>query len=195
MCLSSCVLCLATTIAAFCVTGVPGSALADERSAHFRFTRIRTAEAAVLELLQSGYDRSPTFRQLLGDLESSQWLVFVQPGRCPSKEMVGCLLHFVGRLDGSPYVRIIVNRLGQHPDRVISILAHELQHAREVTQDPTVVDVPTLRAMFKRIGHERMRTVSAQLYETAAARKMGETVLKELSVNEGVKIARRSPDE
>jgi hypothetical protein len=111
-------------------------------------------------------------------------VVFIQPGRCPAKAAIACLLHVVGAFNGSPYARVLVDYKHRHPNNVIATLAHELQHVLEVAQSPDVKDAATMRALFERIGAVRVSSATTTAYETEAARRIGEQVLRELSKRE-----------
>jgi hypothetical protein len=131
-------------------------------------------------LVDQGRSRAPTFRTVVDQLEATNWLVFLQPGSCPDPVAIGCLLHIVGRFEGRPYVRILVNPNGRHSDTVIATLAHELQHATEVATAGSVTDGPSMLALLQRIASSRTRVAKAVLYETAAARRVEEAVHAEL---------------
>lgn len=145
------------------------------------WTQVKAADPTHRALLRQGIERSTTFRHLIADLEASAWLVFVQTGRCPDKLTVACLLHFVGRFEGQPYLRVIARHEPRHPDNVISILAHELQHAREVVQAVGVADAGGLRDLFKRIGRISVERPGVVTYETERAVLIEETVWRELA--------------
>jgi hypothetical protein len=144
------------------------------------FRRDRTIDPALAELLERGYQRSVTLRGLIDRLEADNWVVFVQPGRCPDRVLVGCLIHFVGTFEGRPFLRIVVVSRGRHPDQVIATLAHELQHALEVVSDGRVSDLSSLVALGRRIAQDAYRTSQATIYETSQARRVGDAVLREL---------------
>jgi hypothetical protein len=148
------------------------------------FKSIKVSHAVLRQLVAEGHDRSPTFRGLVSDLDATGWLVFVQPGRCPEKAAIACLLHVVATFDGAPYVRVLVDYKHRHPNNVIATLAHELQHALEVAQAPDVKDGATMRALFERIGTVRAQSATSLAYETDAARRIGEQVRRELSKRE-----------
>jgi hypothetical protein len=59
-----------------------------------------------------------------------------------------------------------------------AVLAHELQHAREIAQEKTVTDNLTLSNLFRRVGYERSTDPST--FETAAAVRAGLDVYQEL---------------
>jgi hypothetical protein len=142
--------------------------------------RVIVVDPTLATLVSEGHTRSMTFRDLIDRIERSDWVVFVQAGRCPDRAAIGCLLHVVGTFDGRRYVRLLVNPHGRHPDQVITILAHELQHALEVAAAGTVMDVDTLMQLQRQIASSRSKVAKAELYETAAARKVEEVVFREL---------------
>jgi hypothetical protein len=144
------------------------------------FRRVRATDLALVDLIQRGYARSATLRGLIDRLEAADWLVFVQPGRCPDRVMVGCLIHFVGAFEGRPYLRLLISTDGRHIDQVIATLAHELQHAIEVVTDGGVTDRASLIALGRRLAQGQYRTSRATIYETSEARRVGDAVLREL---------------
>jgi hypothetical protein len=142
--------------------------------------RVITIDPTLAALVDEGRARSTTFRDLIVALEASGWIVFVQPGSCPDRAVIGCLMHLVGTFEGRRYVRLLVNPQGHHPDRVITILAHELQHAHEVATAGTVTDAMTMLELQKRIASSRVRVSKAVIYETAAARRVEDAVFRDL---------------
>jgi hypothetical protein len=144
-------------------------------------TRVRPGTAALSRVFREGVTRSPTFAALVDRLERSHWLVFVYRGACPDPAVAGCLLHTVGRYGDDPYLRILVNpwRVG-HPDREISTIAHELQHALEIVEAVEVIDSASLTRHFRRIGYVSAESAWLIAYETVAARRTGDQVLSEL---------------
>ena len=147
----------------------------------FSWTHVRAADPTHRALLRQGFERSATFRQLIADIDASSWLVFVQTGRCPEKLAVACLLHFVGTFEGKPYLRVIARHEQRHPDNVISVLAHELQHAREVGQAVGVKDAAGLRDLFERVGRVSVMRPGVVTYETEQAIRVGDAVWRELA--------------
>jgi hypothetical protein len=144
---------------------------------------VKVSHTTLSQLVSEGHARSETFRGLVNALNGSGWLVFVQPGRCPERAALACLLHIVGTFEGSRYVRVIVDYRHRHTENVIATLAHELQHALEVAQSPEVKDAASVRALFERIGSVQVRSATATAYETVAARSIGEQVLRELDAD------------
>lgn len=141
---------------------------------------IRTTNVSLTAAIQRGEERSATFRSLTKTIERTDWLVFVQPGTCPDPRARGCLLHVVGTFEGRQYLRVLVNPAGRNPEEVIATLAHELQHAVEVTLDGTIRDAPSMLAFMKRISTGEFQTPLATIYETVEARNVEAKVRREL---------------
>jgi hypothetical protein len=79
----------------------------------------------------------------------------------------GYLVHDVGGHGEWRYLRIAVDFQGA-PNRVISLLAHELQHAVEVAQAPEARDAESLERMFSRLSIQR-GCPGTMCYETKAS--------------------------
>src|SRR5262245_19178020 len=131
--------------------------------------RVRPTDPVLKGLIEQGCKRSATFRGLIGRLESADWLVFIQRGRCPDRAAVGCLWHTIGTFEDRRYVRLTVTPEGRHPDLVIATVAHELQHAFEVISDGGVTDRASLIALVQRISNHRFYTSGTTIYETTEA--------------------------
>ena len=153
--------------------------------------RVRSTSAQILELIREGRERSSTFNVLVEAIDRSNGIVYVEFGFCAFGHLNGCLLPYVGSVQGERYMRVIVtpDRNQRSHDQLLALIAHELRHALEVVDHPEVVDATTLEAMFRKIG---VPARSVRGYETEAARAAGEAVLRELSEpdHRGAKIAR-----
>jgi hypothetical protein len=152
-------------------------------SAHDRpSARVRSTDRRIAYALRRGAEASPTFRRLLRELEESTVIVYVEAGRCQHLQPAGCLA-LVAASGGQRFLRVLVNPQ-QPTDRLVAMIAHELQHAREVSEAPEVVDDATVAALFRRIG--RQRDGMLDVYETPAAIRIGELVAKELKSRQPV---------
>jgi len=142
--------------------------------------RVRSTDAKILELLDEGVKRSATFRALVGALDESDGIVYVEFGYCAFGHLNGCLLPFIGASHGNRYLRILVtaDKNRRSRDQLLALMAHELRHALEVVADHDVVDLATMQAMYKRIGAPIAGGMTG--YETSAARAAGAAVLSEL---------------
>jgi hypothetical protein len=149
-------------------------------------TRVRPFGKRLQYAVQHGMRRSATFERLVRDLESSQLFVYIQAGRCLNRTATGCLV-FQGANAGQRYVRILVND-AQPTDRLIAVLAHELQHAREVSRAPTVIDEASFAALFRNIGRKARDAV----YETPEAGEVERRAAWELRANGAGPVAART---
>ncbi len=139
--------------------------------------RLRSSETLVLETIQEGIRRSPTFAELVQVVERSDFFVYVERVKSLPNGMRGCLLHGGG---GPRYLRVLL-ALGMSRDHRIEVLAHELQHVREVIEAGIGNDPAALDALFKRIGDRRRGGgYSSEQYETSAALRITSTVVREL---------------
>jgi hypothetical protein len=133
----------------------------------------------MLQLIKEGTERSVTFRALVDDINRSDGIVYVERGICAFGRVNGCVLPFMTATHGNRYIRILVtpdiHRVSH--DQVLALIAHELQHAREVIEHADVTDVATMEAMYSKIGTQ---LIGQKGYETSAARAAGDTVLGEL---------------
>ncbi|MFN2444001.1 MAG: hypothetical protein ABR606_00175 [Vicinamibacterales bacterium] len=140
---------------------------------------MRAIDAAMLERLHDGVRRSVTFRHIVLALEQSNVIVYVTPGVCDSGRIAGCLLRFVRLSEKSRYLRIVVSE-GFSDERIISIVGHELTHAREVAEAATVIDGVSMLALFRRTGMRQCPGVRSECYETQAAIDAEDAILREL---------------
>jgi hypothetical protein len=133
-------------------------------------------------LLRFGGERSERFRQIVRELEGSNVVVYIdvrEDGRRP----VGGGLNFVSQGQGVRWVRAFVdsgtaNRSRTYQDivRLTAILAHELRHALEASQAPTLSDVDEFERYFRQIGV----VDGSDRLDTRAARETGAWVEDEL---------------
>jgi hypothetical protein len=140
------------------------------------FTRVRSTERPMIELLQAGAARSPTFRRLIETLERSDVIVYVER----SRKIDGGYLRFATVAGHSRWVQVTVN-----PDRpvnqVLAMIGHELQHAIEISEAPSVVDETTMAGLYRRIGVQSCRHDARACYETREAQVAGANIFRELS--------------
>ena len=166
---------LVLTSALVCACPWPAAAATDAP------THVRSTNGEMLQLIKEGTERSATFRTLVDGINHSDGIVYVERGICAFGRVNGCVLPFIAATPGTRYIRILVTpdsyRVGH--DRVLALIAHELQHAREVIEHANVIDVATMEEMYRRIGTPLRG--SHRGYETSDARAAGDTVLDELS--------------
>lgn len=142
--------------------------------------RVRSTDATILNLLNEGNDRSATFRTLTDKIARTDGIVYIEFGYCSFGHLNGCLLPFIAASHCDRYLRILVtpDKSRRSHDQLVAVVAHEMRHALEVLEQKEVVDVPTMEAMYRKIGTPLTGGMTG--YETSAARAAGDAVLSEL---------------
>jgi hypothetical protein len=148
-------------------------------AASLKHIRPRDPDAA--RFLRFGSERSTRFREIVRQLERSNVIVYVDV-RMESTHPVGGGLTFVGAAGGYRWVRAVVdsgtgNRVRSYQDifRLTAILAHELRHAVEASEAPTLTNVREFGRYFRQIGVDEPNVL-----DTLAARETGAWVEGEL---------------
>jgi hypothetical protein len=137
--------------------------------------RLRTTDAVIQAAIDDGRRRSPTFALLVDAIERSNLSVYVTRALTLPHRMEGCL---VANATGSRHLRVLIV-MGLGKDRTITVLAHELQHVREVLDAGGGNDQAAFDALFTRIGERQLGTPTER-YETAAAHEVMALVSREL---------------
>lgn len=144
-----------------------------------RYQRLRTTDVRLRRLIDDGMVTSSTFRALVERLEQSDVVVYVQCDG-PAQTRVAGRLTFVTSAAGLRYVLVRLARISSRAQQ-IAILAHELQHANEIAETPTIVDEDSLAREYYRLGHiNRASTTPGIAFDTVAAIEMGQRVLAEI---------------
>jgi len=137
-------------------------------------SHIRSTSPELRALIDAGIDRSPTFRDLVNQLEASDVVVYVSFGSFSNPGIAG-KIQFIAAAGGSRYLQVVVAHL---PDPSgLAILGHELRHAAEIAATPSVVDNESLAQCYARIGFRVVPEVDR--YDTASAVDYGRRVLRE----------------
>ena len=155
-----------------------GQAAADEGGT-IAPLRVRGVDAPMRAVIEEGCRRSPVFAGLVR-AERSEFIVYVEAVTTLRNGMKGALLHGTGR----HYLRIHLKR-DQTVEDLIALLAHELQHVREVVQAGISADAAEMEMLFRRIGGKPMTGGRRQQFETAAALRAGDLVAAELRAKHG----------
>jgi hypothetical protein len=150
---------------------------------------LRTSDPVVAAALKQGRESSPTFAALAERVEQAGILVHIVRVQTLPHGMEGCLVpgstHVVradNRIVRVGYVRVLV-KMNLSFDRLIAVLAHELQHVCEVIESGMSVDADALDQLFRRIGSPQQGTRTAEQYETAAAQRITDIVGRELQMS------------
>ena len=137
--------------------------------------RLRTTESVVQAAIDEGRRRSPTFASLVEAIEHSNTFVYVTRALMLPHRMEGCLVPSRSRT-GS--LRVLL-AMGMGKDRTIMVLAHELQHVREVLDAGGGHDQEAFDSLFMRIGIRQLGTPTER-YETSAAQEVMTIVGREI---------------
>jgi len=140
-------------------------------------SHVRTTEPLVRSLIEQGLARSETFRRLVDTLNQSDVVVYVDP-KITRQTLGGYLSHSIVTAGGRRYLHIAVDLRGGDI-RLVSLLAHELQHAVEVSLDSDARDSKTVARLFARLG-SRQGCGSSNCEETEAALEVQAAVDAEL---------------
>jgi hypothetical protein len=141
---------------------------------------VRTTERSILALINAGIDRSATFRDLIAPLNASDVIVYVEP-KVTRPRLRGYLAHQIVARDDHRYLRIAINTGGSPQDRLIRLIAHELQHAVEVAQMPEARDEASLRLALARLAVPYR--CNGVCVETQKAMDVERVVSQELKMN------------
>jgi hypothetical protein len=135
-------------------------------------TRVRARDDHLARLILDAAKRSSTFRNLVETIEVSHGIVYVERGRC--RHGARACLEFLGYAPPYRLLRIVLDDRKTDAE-LIGSLGHELQHVREVLDDPTVTSAAAL-VLFYSWHAKRMNDV----FETAEAINVGDAVRREL---------------
>lgn len=135
-------------------------------------SRLRSADREAAALLETGWARSVTFRDLVAAIDRSDLIVYVEtrPEQLPGQ------LQFVVATPACRFVRVSIRTPGL-PREQVAWLAHELRHAVEIATAPEVRDQATLRKYYERVGYAGRYGDRA---ESSAAQAAGLQVMLEM---------------
>jgi hypothetical protein len=137
--------------------------------------RLRTTDPVIHTAIEEGRRRSPTFVSLVETIERSDTIVYVTRAYMLPHRLEGYLAPSPTR---SQYLRVLVAS-GLGKERTIMVLAHELQHVREVLEAGKGTDQAAFDSLFMRIGEAQL-DYPRHRYETEAAENLMEIVRREI---------------
>jgi hypothetical protein len=144
---------------------------------------VRSEQADVTVLLLEGYERSPTLKRLVDDIGQTNGIVYIQTGRCPVPGLRGCLLHLIHGSRDFRYLWIRI-QAAMEPLELVSLMAHELQHALEVLQEPWIHSRLDLLQFYRSPQSGAFGSSTGpspfQSFETGGAVRIGAVVRSEL---------------
>jgi hypothetical protein len=146
-----------------------------ERDPHLRIT-----EGRLRHIVDRASEASPTFHTLVDRIEHSDVVAYVVLDMSLTSRTRG-RLSFVGTAAGIRYVKIAVGYVGPENHQAV-LIGHELRHAVEVADAPTIVDAVTFDRAYARIGflNPDVGEEDIRSYETREARDAGKQILREL---------------
>ena len=138
---------------------------------------VRTMDPRLREVIDQGVTRSELFRDLVSRLDASDVIVYAER-ECSMPEHLFGRLSFMTAAGGRRFVAVRIGCKLLGPQQIAS-LGHELQHALEIANAPSVVDELSMAAEYRRIGFAS-RTVRRG-FDSSAAIEAGARIWAELA--------------
>lgn len=140
-------------------------------------THVRSSDPVVRQALAEGIRNSPTLARLIGVLDASDVVVYLETDIRPLPGLEAYLSHQIVATAQARYIRVAVRRPFDE-QRILSVIAHELQHAIEISSDRTVRTTTDMERLFRHIGRP---DCPGACYETVAARAVERQVADEVA--------------
>ena len=170
-----------------CVVAVPAGGIAGS-SGDDSPSRVRSEDSRLAGLIDRGIRHSATFRLLIESIETTDGVVYVEPGGCP-RGVRACLRMSVQMSGPNRLLRISIDMRHDKSDlEVIASIGHELRHAIEGLSERAVTNSDRLYNFFRRYA-----PTDGASFETTAAVKIGDVIRNELRVEERLS-SRPHPD-
>jgi len=141
-------------------------------------SHVRSSDDRLLKILRDGVARSATVRDLIDVLNRSDVIVYLESRGKMRTGLAAYLNHQIVTAGSHRYLKVVVNRELAR-DRLTGVIAHELQHAREVAEATDVRSSADLRTLFKRLDSGTCVLIRS-CTETDAAVRLEAAVLAEL---------------
>ena len=147
------------------------------------FGQTRPVDRRVANLMRNGVVRSRTIGRLLDQLARKDVTVYVRSTPRSPEDLAGSLAFMGKGADGRRWLMITLygdrgwTTLEDAEDRQLITLGHELRHALEVADDPTVTSLEAFALFYRTIGEEWRK----DRVDTEDARLAGRQVAHELS--------------
>lgn len=138
--------------------------------------RVRPDDGRSAAIVLEGMERSATLRGLIDALEARDVIIYIQMQPSLKGRLAGAVT-WVTAAGRFRYIRV-----SWSPDLstslAIATLGHELQHALEIANEPSIVSAETLEAFYRSNGIN-MRVHNG--WDTIAARDRGDVVRREIA--------------
>jgi hypothetical protein len=141
------------------------------------FPHIRTSDPQMRVLIDEATGTSAIVRALVARITASDVVVYIACDRDPDVRGPG-RLNFVAASGGIRYV--VIRLKPKRRAAAIAMLAHELQHAAEIADTPSIVDEASLGRAYARIGYRSHSAHGGLAFDTKAAVDIGRRVAEEL---------------
>ena len=176
---------LATTIVNDSGWLVAGSVPVDDRTASYAdrpMPRVRSTDSTIAALIARAYTLSATFRRVVDLINTTNGLVYVEPGQC--RHLPACMVLRMTVAGPHRIVRIVVDPPKAAADcDLMASIGHELWHAWEVLRDASLTSDAAMYFFYVSARSSRQlrgRESSPGVWETEAAQRAGFDVLTEL---------------
>ena len=154
------------------LAAIAAAAAQDPEAEKTAIVRLRVQNAELNKLIDTALEVSKTFREITSDLERSSVIVYARYGRCRG---VPACTEFMSATPPYIYLRVTVDPFEKSPWKVTGLLAHELQHARELS-GARITSLSDFLAFYQAHGREHSAG-----FETKAAAAVGEQVEREMT--------------
>jgi hypothetical protein len=138
--------------------------------------RVRPTDGRSAALLVEGLRRSETMRSIVEQLESRNVIVYVRMQPSLAGRWAGSLT-WIAATSRFRYVQVALSPQLRRT-AAIAALGHELHHALEVANEPSIVSPGTLNDYYRR--HGIMMRTQNNGWDTEAARIVGDDVRRDL---------------
>ena len=143
-------------------------------SAESDHDRVRTIDPTIATLIRQATERSQTFQRLVDLINASNGIVYIEKGIC-GHGVRGCFVN-VTMAGSNRMLWVMVDPRGVDCD-VMGLIGHELRHALEVLDDPSVTGFSNMYFLYTREGRNNFRSSP---FETDEAERAGFTVRAEV---------------
>ncbi len=138
--------------------------------------RVRPDDSRSAAIVLEGMERSATMRALIDALEARDVIIYIQMQPTLKGRLAGSVT-WVTAAGRFRYIRVSWN-----PElstaMAIATLGHELQHALEIANEPSIVSADTLEAFYRSNG---INMPAHNGWDTIAARARGDVVRREIA--------------
>jgi hypothetical protein len=142
-------------------------------------SHVRTMDKGLRSVIDEGLARSASFRGLIARVDGSDVIVYVER-ECPMSSRLFGRLTLLGAGGDRRYVNVRISCMLTMTQQ-IAALGHELRHAIEIADAPSVVDDASLAAEYRRVGFASRVMRRGDGYESRAAIDAAHQVWVELT--------------